>query len=213
MSDVKLCKRIFIWCSNISHSKKNWIYHVKHYRNCIQLSHLTHTDKTFTNNDMVLSESEEQKWFEQINREESRNNNGRNKLRTYCLFKSSYVIESYVECILSRAHRSSFAKFRCGVAPIGIELGRYTNTPLNDRICRQCNIGSIESESHVLLDCILYQDIRDSLFVSLSSQIVDFNTFSDKDKLCHILSGDVCRKECAKACHEILQRRRVFTNV
>ena len=109
---------------------------------------------------MVLSESEEQKWFEQINREESRNNNGRNKLRTYCLFKSSYVTESYVECILSRAHRSSFAKFRCGVAPIGIELGRYTNTPLNDRICRQCNIGSIESESHVLLDCILYQDIR-----------------------------------------------------
>ena len=79
MSDVKLCKRIFIWCSNISHSKKNWIYHVKHYLNCIQMSHLTHTDKTFTNNDMtdlnmVLSESEEQKWFEQINRVESRNN-------------------------------------------------------------------------------------------------------------------------------------------
>ena len=72
---------------------------------------------------------------------------------------------------------------------------------------------SIESESHVLLDCILYQDIRDSLFVSLSSQIFGFNTLSDKDKLCHILSGDVCLKECAKACHEILQRRRVFTNV
>ena len=98
MSDVKLCKRIFIWCNNISHSKKNWIYHVKHCLNCIQMSHLTHTDKTFTNNDMndlnmVLSESEEQKWFEQINREESRNNNRRNKLRTYCLFKSSNVTE------------------------------------------------------------------------------------------------------------------------
>ena len=111
------------------------------------------------------------------------------------------------------AHMCSFAKSRYGVAPIGIELDRYTNTPLNDRICRQCNIGSIGSESHVLLNCILFQDIRDSLFVSLSSQFVDFNTLSDKDKLCLILSGDGCLIECAKACHEILQRRRVYTNV
>lgn len=218
MSDVKLCKRIFVWCCNISLSKKNWIYHVKHYLNSIQMSHLTRTDVSYSKSDlnnlrMVLSEIEEQKWFEQINREESRRNIGRNKLRTYCLFKSSYVTERYVEGILSRAHRSSFAKFRCGVAPIGIELGRYTNIPVNDRICRQCNNGSIESESHVLLDCILYQDIRDSLFVSLSSQIVNFNASTDKDKLCHILSGEYCLKECAKACHEILQRRRVFTSV
>ncbi len=220
MSEDKLCKRIFLWCSNISLSKKNWIYHVKHYLNSIQMSHLSRTDVKYSNSDMndlclVLSEIEEQKWFEQINKEEPRSNynNGRNKLRTYCLFKSSYVTESYVKCILSRAHRSSFAKFRCGVAPIGIELGRYTNTPLNDRICRQCNSGSIESESHVLLECILYQDIRDSLFVLLSNHIVNFNTLSDKDKLCHILSGDICLKECAKTCHKILQRRRAFTSV
>ncbi len=195
------------------------IFHVKHYFNSVQVNHLSNTNATFSNTDMndldmVLSELGEQKWFELINQEQSSTQrHGRNKLRTYCLFKSSYITESYVECILSRSHRSSFAKFRCGVAPLAIEIGRYTNTPLNERICRQSNSGSVESESHVLINCTLYYDIRVSLFTSLSSQINNFNVLSDNDKLCHILSAQTCVIECAKASHLILQRRRAFTSV
>ena len=39
---------------------------------------------------------------------------GHNKLRTYKLFKTNHVVESYCNLILPLRHRSAFAKFRCG---------------------------------------------------------------------------------------------------
>lgn len=140
MPNTKLCNRIFIWAYSLSDTKKNWIFHVKHYFDSIQMSYLSRTDVRYSNTDqndldMVLSEIEERKWFEQVNKMESRRpGQGRNKLRTYCLFKSTFNTENYVKCILNRAQRSSFAKFRCGVAPLAIETGRYTNTPLHERL-------------------------------------------------------------------------------
>ena len=46
------------------------------------------------------------------------------------------------------SNRSALAKFRCGVAPIRLETGRYERLDVNDRICPICNIG-IEDEMHV----------------------------------------------------------------
>ena len=35
-------------------------------------------------------------------------------------------------------HTSSCAKFRCGVAPLQIELGRYIGQPEYNRLCPMC---------------------------------------------------------------------------
>ena len=56
---------------------------------------------------------------------------------------------------------SAFAKFRCGVAPIRIETGRYEGLSIEERICPFCS--DIEDEKHVLLDCKVYNDLRTSL--------------------------------------------------
>ena len=64
--------------------------------------------------------------------------------------------------------RSAYAKFRCGVAPINIELCRYglARIPVEERVCSHCN--EVEDESHVLMYCPLYDDIRDQLTLSIN---------------------------------------------
>ena len=65
--------------------------------------------------------------------------------------------------IMSRTRRSALAKFRCGVAPLRLETGRYERIPYDERNCFNC-INVVENEEHVLLECPLYNDIRKELF-------------------------------------------------
>ena len=64
--------------------------------------------------------------------------------------------------MLPQSHRSAFSKFRCGVAPIRIETGRYKGLAENLRICPFCNL--VENEIHVLIHCHLYEDLRETIF-------------------------------------------------
>ena len=57
-----------------------------------------------------------------------------NKLRTYKLFKTSYFTEQYLLQNIPIRYRSAYAKFRCGVAPLRIETGRYERLELNERV-------------------------------------------------------------------------------
>jgi len=48
-------------------------------------------------------------------------------LRRYCTYKHTFCVEKYCLLVLVPKHRSALCKFRCGVAPIRIETGRYEN--------------------------------------------------------------------------------------
>ena len=208
MPDNRLCKRVFLWADQ-SRNVKNYAYTVRKFFDSLHLSHLANTDIVLSRNDIMcldqaVAMADEEKWLQLINKPEG------NKLRTYCLLKNTFETELYVQSIMSRQHRSAFAKFRCGVAPLALETGRYTNTPADSRFCTLCNSGAIESEAHVLLHCDLYKDIRSELFASISQQVVSFNDLDDQNKLTVILSGRNSVSECAKACHLILRRRLAF---
>ena len=73
------------------------------------------------------------------------------KTKDYCLLR------------LPLKHRSAFAKFRFGVAPIRIKTGRYEGLDLSSRTCPVCKNG-IENEKHVILKCPQYDDIRQQFF-------------------------------------------------
>ena len=103
------------------------------------------------------------KWHKELNRKSNCSKTGGNKLRTYKLFKQSYETEHYCNLILPRNHRSAFSRFRCGVAPIRLEKGRYERLPEAESVCPFCN-SEIENEIHVMLNCPLYDDIRYNLF-------------------------------------------------
>ena len=88
-------------------------------------------------------------------------------------------------------YRSAFAKFRCGGAPLRIETGRYENKNVNERVCFIC-YDQIEDEKHVLLDCPLYADLRESLFNEVKRSNVHFIILSDDDKFIYLFKSTEC---------------------
>ena len=84
---------------------------------------------------------------EAVNKVGARSGNGNNKLRSYCKFKNIFQTEFYVENIMTRNLRSALDKFRCGVAPIRLEAGRYEKLPVNERFCPFC-LNCIEDDCY-----------------------------------------------------------------
>ncbi len=119
---------------------------------------------------------------------------------------SDYVKDVY----LTKPQCSAMAKFRCGVAPICLETGRYEvlSVPEQERICNNCDLNEIENEVHVITRCPMYNDIREDLYLKTSSNCEDFNDLSDNEKFVFIMSNAEIIKYSAKACQAILYRRR-----
>ena len=119
-------------------------------------------------------------WYDSVDRESGRSGVGRNKLRTYRLFKSIYEPEKYCRLLMPLSHRAVFAKFRCGVAPIRIETGRFENLDVSLRLCHICNV--VENEAHVMLECSAYNDLRDNLFHKAVSVLPNFIALNVNEK-------------------------------
>ena len=128
----------------------------------------------------TLSENEQIEW--DISRYNS------DKLRYYNLYKSEKCIEDYVTLNISKYHRSLFAQFRCGILPIQIEVGRYRNIDLCDRICPICN-DSVEDEIHLLCQCPAYNGYRNTLFQSAHSCCADFYDWDVFDQFVYLMSN------------------------
>ena len=76
---------------------------------------------------------------------------------------------------MPKAHHSTLAKFRCGVAPLNIELGRYCGTPLERRLSLACSNDAIEDEIHILVECPAYDDdVRKYLMDLAANTLPDF---------------------------------------
>ena len=213
MSNERMNKKVFLWCNEIA--SKNWNFKVKQFLTNLNREEYTEVDSPLESLPFIQDISEcmeilnEQQWLEIINKEEIKSKKGKNKLRTYNTFKSSFNSEPYVYNIMPKSHRSAYAQFRCGTAPIKLETGRYEGLPVERRTCPLCNNG-VEDECHVLLVCPYYDAIRIQLFQQLSTVYDDFYTLSNSDMLKCILGckDDKSVKLCAKACHNILRIRK-----
>ena len=118
-------------------------------------------------------------WRQSINNPLGSSKRGLNKLRTYCCFKSDFKVEHYCTLIMPPSHRSALSKFRCGVAPLRIETGRFEQLPVSQRTCPLCNSGEVETEYHVLLHCTTYNDIRVEFFDHMVRTVPNFFSISD----------------------------------
>ena len=141
-----------------------------------------------------------------INRLNSIRGTGSNKLRTYCTMKFNCNIEIYLKMPLAYSQRSALAKFRCGVAPLRLETGWYTNTPVNERLCLVCGNG-IEDEKLVILHCDVYTHIRYELFNKTEQTDPLFNTYNDPMKLVFLLSDNRIYLHTARALNLMLKER------
>ena len=217
MSDTRLTKRVFKWTHQVAlvNKTKNWVSRCMKYYKDIHMDHLTHIDFEFSarevlkDMDLVLFELHEQSWYADINREGAISGEGGNKLRTYKTFKGAFDTESYVKQIMPFPFRSALAKFRCGVAPIRIETGRYGSNriPVNERVCFYCT-NEDEYEFHVLMKCPLYHDLREELMDNANGVISNFYSMSDIEKFKELLSHECIVKSTAKTLYNVLQRHK-----
>ena len=69
-----------------------------------------------------------------------------------------------------------------GVAPIRLETGRYEGLSVEDKLCPLCELEP-ESEEHVLLKCVYYNDICDYLLTMLNESNINFEDLLPGDKL------------------------------
>lgn len=115
-----------------------------------------------------------------------------NKLRTYRTYKSSFTTEPYITMNMRRDHRRILAKFRSCNIPLAVETGRYSKpkTPLNERLCKFCDTASVEDETHFLIDCDFYSDIRYDLFRCANTLNINFNSFASADKLIFLMQNN-----------------------
>ena len=110
---------------------------------------------------------------------------GGNKLKTYRTFKNEFITKTYLGIIVHKKYRSAYAKFRCGVAPLKIEIGRYgvNRVPAEEQLCDVCN--SVEDKFHVLMKCLLYRDARGIRINSISDVSDVFADLPQKRKSIH----------------------------
>ena len=215
MPAERINKKIFQYCYDAAgHRCQNWCFRVrKHYqqRGVPGLSEQADVAHCFTKAavnrvQQAVMEAEEVKWLTVVNRESARRGAGRNKLRTYNKFKQVFEVEPYVTEVMSRGRRSALAKFRCGVAPIRLETGRYENLPVDQRLCPFC-VHTVEDEFHVVLCCPKYEDLRAPLIQAACDINPNLPVISP-EMLHFILSNSVICTLSAKTLFLMLKRRR-----
>ena len=95
------------------------------------------------------------------------------------MFKSDLGQEEYLTFNISKYQRSLFAQFRGGILPLQVEIGRYRNLPLEQRICTLCDRNEVEDEFHLLCHCPIYEDIRKVLYNETITLYPDFTEMDD----------------------------------
>ena len=156
-----------------------------------------------------LNQIDRQHWEDSLlcnGRDES---NG-NKLRTYRTYKTTLSTECYIKSNMRRDHRRILARFRSCNLPLAIETGRFTKpkTPLNERLCGFCEASVIEDETHLLISCSFYSDLRHELFQNASDINTNFESMSDSEKLIFLMKTDILLIKIASTLLQMNRRRR-----
>ena len=149
MDNSFLTKKIFMYSRSQSNSScRTWCYRVKQFLISIDHEHIFRAGDLNARLVLPIIDANlkifyEKCWQEKLQAEFAVRGEAHvgNKLKTYRTFKNTYITEPYVHIITQKKFRSAYAKFRCGVATINIELCRYglARIPVEERVCSHCN--------------------------------------------------------------------------
>jgi len=93
------------------------------------------------------------------------------KLRTYQKLKSKFCYELYLNCGDSWT-RSLMTMMRGGTNMLRIERGRWNKEKVEERVCRVCTTNQVENEQHFLLECKVYESVRQRMYKEIA-QVTD----------------------------------------
>ncbi len=101
-------------------------------------------------------------------------------------FKKRFELEPYILSFMSHKRKSYLAQFRSGILPLQIEVGRWANTNVEERLCIVCNEGLVKYEQHFTFHCNYYNPKRCDLVASMTKSVPNFMDLTEDEKL-HIL--------------------------
>ena len=206
MCNNRLNKKVFLWANRCCSNRiKNWNFRVHSKFREFNVNHFCNTDFIFNKSSIKMLENI---YFEKFkdNWLHDLNYNNRSKLRTYRIFKQEYGVEKYLQTNMPGRYRSAFSKFRCGVAPLKIETGRYEGILSENRFCFNdiCRDNStIEDEKHVVLHCPLYSHLREDVFTRARSFYDGFTHLTDDNKFIFLFSNESMFFYSSKISHDI----------
>ena len=91
----------------------------------------------------------------------------------YAKIKNKFEEEPYLKHMNNAANKYRTTRLRISAHDLEIETGRYKNISRSERCCNWCNIKTgesvVEDESHVLLQCELYNKPRKKLLTTLKN--------------------------------------------
>ena len=62
------------------------------------------------------------------------------------------------------------AQLRTGILPLALEVDGFKNIQEDKRLCELCELGEVENESHFLLYCPYYDELRTPILHEMSVQ-------------------------------------------
>ena len=89
-----------------------------------------------------------------------------------------FELQKYLEFPLSKELRSILTKLRISAHSLAIETGRYNNTLKKQRFCKHCPT-SVENESHFILYCCRFDNLRLTSDYIFPSSRVDADLIKD----------------------------------
>ncbi len=75
------------------------------------------------------------------------------KVRIYVKFKQRFEVEPYILSFMNRKTRSYLVQFRSGILPLQIEVGRWANKNVEERLYLVYNEGLVEDEQPFTFLC------------------------------------------------------------
>ncbi|MCG7878763.1 MAG: hypothetical protein N0C90_20900, partial [Candidatus Thiodiazotropha endolucinida] len=78
--------------------------------------------------------------------------------KSYKIFKDNFKMNDYFSYLSNKQSRI-LAAYRTRNHRLPIETGRWTSTPLKERLCKLCN-SDVGDEFHYVMQCKYFSDIR-----------------------------------------------------
>jgi len=135
----------------------------------------------------ILQEKYRDHWKQKLNNDERRHNGG-NKMRTYRKFKLIYEMERYITVITDFKNRQALTRLRVSNHNLGIEKGRHSGIPVEQRLCNRCDI--LDDELHFLTTCEVNHEIRSLFFEKVHLQVPQTKTLGNEDLMIYLLTNE-----------------------
>ena len=215
MNDNRLTKQIFTWSASLAGTRhRNWNHMLGELLQSLDLGHF---QRFMGINSRVLTGLvkarlgviDQTLWTQNLWNDHNSPNG--NKLRTYRTYKTEPCVEPYLLLNVPRFQRRTLAKLRIGVLPLEIETGRHSrpSTPLDQRLCKLCNMNEVETELHFLLVCPLYEDQRVTLCDKARDLNVNFNELNHVEQMTYLVKEARLQGCLAKTVDVMFKRRTI----